>query len=112
MEGVTILSTATVTLGLSWGAVVLLALASFVIYYLVDPLGEKEFNGWRIGTAFGMAIISFCILAVVCVDTTKVTEYKVTIDDSVQYVEFTEKYEVIDQEGKIYTVRERMRSGD
>lgn len=35
------------------------------------------------------------------------TQYKVTIDDSVSMNDFNEKYEVIDQEGKIYTVRER-----
>lgn len=34
-------------------------------------------------------------------------EYKVTIDDSVSMNEFLEKYEIIDQEGKIYTVKER-----
>lgn len=35
------------------------------------------------------------------------TQYKVVIDDSVSMNEFTEKYEIIDQEGKIYTVREK-----
>lgn len=35
------------------------------------------------------------------------TQYKVVIDDSVSMNEFTEKYIIIDQEGKIYTVRER-----
>lgn len=35
------------------------------------------------------------------------TQYKVIIDDSVSMNEFTEKYEIIDQEGKIYTVREK-----
>ena len=34
------------------------------------------------------------------------TQYKVVIDDSVSMNEFTEKYEIIDQDGKIYTVRE------
>lgn len=34
-------------------------------------------------------------------------EYKVTIDDSVSFSEFNAKYEILDQEGKIYTVRER-----
>lgn len=34
------------------------------------------------------------------------TEYKVTIDDSVSYVEFTESYKVVSQEGSIYTIRE------
>ena len=35
-------------------------------------------------------------------------EYKVTIDDSVSMNEFLDKYEIIDQEGKIYTVKERV----
>lgn len=34
-------------------------------------------------------------------------EYKVTIDDSVSMNDFLDKYEILDQEGKIYTVRER-----
>ncbi len=35
------------------------------------------------------------------------THYKVTISDEVSMSEFTEKYEIVDQEGKIYTIRER-----
>ena len=34
-------------------------------------------------------------------------KYKVTIDDSVPMSEFMDKYEIIDQEGKIYTVKEK-----
>ena len=34
-------------------------------------------------------------------------EYKITIDDSVSMNEFLDKYEILDQEGKIYTVKER-----
>ena len=34
-------------------------------------------------------------------------EYKVTISDEVSLTEFNEKYEIIDQDGKIYTVKER-----
>lgn len=34
-------------------------------------------------------------------------EYKVIISDEVSMNEFLDKYEIIDQEGKIYTVRER-----
>lgn len=34
-------------------------------------------------------------------------EYKVTIDDSVLMNEFLDKYEILGQEGKIYTVKER-----
>lgn len=35
------------------------------------------------------------------------TQYKVTISDGVPMNEFLERYEIVDQEGKIYTVRER-----
>ena len=40
-------------------------------------------------------------------DSIKYIQYKVTIDETVSMVEFMDKYEIIDQEGKIYTVRER-----
>ena len=36
------------------------------------------------------------------------TQYKVTISDSVSLTEFNDKYEILDQEGRIYTVRERV----
>ena len=34
-------------------------------------------------------------------------EYKVAIDDSVSMNEFLAKYEILDQEGNIYTIREK-----
>lgn len=33
-------------------------------------------------------------------------EYKVTIDKSVSFVEFTEQYDIIDKDGSIYTIRD------
>ena len=36
------------------------------------------------------------------------TRYQVTVDDSVAMSEFQSKYEIIEVEGKIYTVRERV----
>lgn len=35
------------------------------------------------------------------------TQYKVTVSDEVKMADFLEKYEIIETEGKIYTVRER-----
>lgn len=35
-------------------------------------------------------------------------QYKVTISDEVLMNEFTEKYDIISQEGRIYTVREKV----
>ena len=45
-----------------------------------------------------------------CTTKDKVSEYiqyKVTISDDVNFVEFTERYEVIEQDDKIYTIREK-----
>lgn len=39
-------------------------------------------------------------------------EYKVTISDDVGFNEFNKKYKVVEQEGEIYTIRERRRAGD
>lgn len=36
------------------------------------------------------------------------TEYKVTVDETVNMNEFFEKYELVDQEGKIYIVKDEM----
>ena len=35
------------------------------------------------------------------------TKYKVTISEDVNFGEFMDKYEIISQEGKIYTIREK-----
>ena len=107
MEGITILSATTTTLGITWGLAIVLALIVFAIFLLFDPLDEKEFSVWRIGCAIMVAIFSFSILALFCVDTTEVAQYKVLIDETVSFVEFNEKFEVVDQEGEIYTIRER-----
>lgn len=40
------------------------------------------------------------------------TEYDILIDDSISYNEFVDKYEVLDKDGNIYTVRERTQSNN
>ena len=39
-------------------------------------------------------------------------EYKVTISDDVSFNELYEKYEIVEQEGEIYTIRERRNRED
>jgi hypothetical protein len=63
------------------------------------------------------AATAFIILALICVGlitlgicvvkTHPETQYQVIIDESVSMSEFFEKYEIIEQEGKIYTVKEK-----
>lgn len=55
-----------------------------------------------------IAAMIICIIgAYIKTDEIIDTTYKVTIDDSVSMNEFLDKYEILDQEGKIYTVKER-----
>ena len=59
------------------------------------------------------AILIICmVLAIVCgcliPEDKYETHYQVTVDNSVSMNEFQNKYEIIEVEGKIYTVRERV----
>lgn len=59
---------------------------------------------------FGI-IIGLFFTAILCplfaTPKTYKNQYKVTISDEVSMNDFLEKYEIIDQEGKIYTIREK-----
>lgn len=62
----------------------------------------KEFVILVIGGA--LSIICGCLIS----EDKYETRYQVTIDDLVSMNEFQDKYEIIEVEGKIYTVRERV----
>jgi hypothetical protein len=57
--------------------------------------------GVVMGIIFGIFLGSGCRVPIAYEN-----QYKVTISDEVQMNEFFEKYKIVDQEGKIYTVRE------
>ena len=48
-----------------------------------------------------------CLMTVHETDTVDYIKYKVTISDGVNFTEFMDKYEILDQEGKIYTITEK-----
>ena len=60
---------------------------------------------FTIGGAFmGLLATSICKYETDVVD---YIEYKVAVSDDVGFNEFMDKYEILDREGKIYTVKER-----
>ena len=65
-----------------------------------------------------LAIVCGCVFAgfwgAVFLGTPKkeIVQYKVTIDETVSFVEFHKKYEIIDQEGEIYTIQEKYNDED
>ena len=84
---------------------------SVLMGFLVG-LGDGDVDaGIKAGLVIGLvfAIIFSPIVTAVGAkkEVGKEYHYKVTIDDSVSMNEFLDKYEILDQEGKIYTVKER-----
>ena len=53
--------------------------------------------------------ISFALGIGIAIKTDEIidTEYEVIISDEVSMNEFNEKYEIVEQRGKIYTIKER-----
>lgn len=113
MTGVEILNEYAVNTTKEWVAVTIICSIIGTILFFVLTFSSME----------DTVSIICCVLTILCMITAFVfgliedctdwlkeyshTEYKVTIDDSVSMNEFLGKYEILDQEGKIYTVKER-----
>ena len=116
MNGVEILNSTTIyeTDVYIWPLIVIpvIGLLSGLILSIVAWVRDG-FEGEFILLALGLTLACFFLGFVLTIatehetDTVDYIEYKVTIDDSVSMNEFLDKYEILDQEGKIYTVKER-----
>ena len=116
MNGVEVLASNEVVVKslFSWKAfgiafVVILALGIFVgfIFSIIEDMDWVTLKiGILVGVLFG-GLIGTAIGFGCGIPVAYETRYKVTVSDEVQMNCFLEKYEILDQEGKIYTVRER-----
>lgn len=108
MTGVEILSTAEVAVvfGFCWVGFIWLIIAGIVYGFLTVFAGDN----------LPLAVFVFMfVLAIAFIigfvgegePTAYETQYKVTVSDEVSMNEFLARYEIIDQEGKVYTVRQR-----
>ena len=116
MNGVEILSSATIyETEVYWWPIPLFASIGLVIGLClsikewIDYGFDAEYIFWILAltVVLGFAGCLGVIMSEHETDTVDHIEYKVTIDDSVSMNEFLDKYEILDQEGKIYTVKER-----
>lgn len=114
MSGVEILSTTefvaestfNVSLaGLSW--LVMIIVCGIFGYFLED---KDKVGAVMLGCVVG-AILGIFVFGGIAACTTEVvayeTHYKVVVSDEVSMNEFLDKYKILDQEGNIYTVKER-----
>ena len=95
----------------NWSAYFITIVATMIILGLVGLFyGEYELKNFFIGLAIGATV--GIMVGVLPASFTKPgeyeTQYKITISDKVFMNDLLERYEIIDQEGKIYTVRERV----
>lgn len=75
-----------------------------IMSYLSDGYGFLPILG---GGFVAAMIFGFAMGAATSIPSEYVTEYKVTISNEVSKNEFDKHYEVIDVDGKIFTVREK-----
>lgn len=108
MEGIEILAVGQIGVGSSFNwlmaiiAGLLLGATAFVLGLYYDDGVIATGIGLLVGILVG-ALVGFANGT----PTHYVPTYKVVISDEVSMNEFTERYEILEQEGKIYTVKER-----
>lgn len=108
MEGITILNEIQKTAAPDWMAVLgltlcFLGLISIIIYAKSDTMASAIIS-IVIFIIMIIYTIYLCIASSIIYDH---IEYQVIIDDSVNFNEFNEKYEIVDTDGKIYTIKEK-----
>lgn len=65
-------------------------------------------DSWKEFAILVVCVVLFIVCGCLIPEDKYETRYQVTVDDSVSMNEFQNKYEIIEVEGKIYTVKERV----
>lgn len=107
MEGVTILNTY-----MEWTrsstAILLfvnLLLAAGIVGGIAMLAEDDYFGGFVIGACIAGILLMFC-------NVPKTEHIQATLDDSVSYVELTDRYEIVKSDGRIITMIEKERKED
>jgi len=91
------------------------AIASLFFAIVAIKIFETDDYGVHLGIFLAFVFLFVISVAISCMSYRQAMyeapEYKVTISDDVGFNEFNKKYEVVEQEGEIYTIRER-RAGE
>lgn len=109
MDGVTILNTVEKCGFSIWGLIIFVLLCAVSIFLLLYLFIRSLMDGNSEAFLVCMTIVCGVVAALVgcALWGPTYSEYKVIVDESVSFKEFTDKYEVVGQEGEIYTVVER-----
>lgn len=116
MEGITILATNTYHPSLALAIFICMVMTMFcalAVGLVVTAFHDLQLSSNVIRVSAIVLTIILIVLLIFLwkemISTTRktITEYTITIDDSVGYNEFTEKYEIISHKGDTYVVREK-----
>ena len=110
LDGITLLDTGTkvvsYTWGCSWGGFIAAIFAIFLIVVFI--ICTIDGTGGEIFFVAGIFVGMLSLFIFVHAKPAKtINTYSVIIDDSVSMTEFYDKYEVLDIQGKIFTITER-----
>lgn len=111
MAGIEILASEQVVTGYTFGWVPCLVAFFFVtvIFIVITlPIGRSIIETFCVSAFCGLLV--GVLTGATFVTPTYVTEYKMTISEEVSMIDFYERYEVMKQEDKIFTVREKEQS--
>ena len=110
IDGITILSES-VYRGCDSNLSFCFAIASLIFAIVAIKILESDEYGEHPGILLTFVFLFIASIAISYISYRQTMyefpEYKVTISDSVSFNELYEKYEIVEQEGEIYTIQER-----
>ena len=112
MDGVTILNTITENeCGEIAGIMLLLGAFAFLIFiliYIISHISDDSNKPITLCVTFLIvSLISTVIGIILASNSTEITTYEVIISEEVSFKDFTSKYEIIEQRGEIYIIKEK-----
>lgn len=107
IDGMEILNQTEIMESYAWFSYAVLLIGIIAMISLIMFNKNKEMI-WGIVLIISMIIMMVLVVLSYCLEKpTGRYIYDVTISDDVNFNEFNEKYEVIEQKGKIYTIKEK-----
>lgn len=109
MEGVEILSVGEeiICSGFNWGTAAIVFIVCGIIETLIYIAARENDKRCAVFLLIINLVFASLIGFITPPQVGSIPTYKVIIEDTVNFNEFTEKYDIIEQDGKIYTVKER-----
>ena len=110
MDGITLLNTITNSdpvIG-GWFVLVMSIVGAFAcLFALFVAIYDRDFGFGCFSAIFLLAFVVFICLSIHDIQAGPQIQYQVLLDDTVPYTQFVERYEVVKQEGCIYTIIEK-----